>query len=270
MSEKLCIFHADCIDGFTAAWVVSRHVAGWNEATFYPASYGEDPPDVEGTDVIIVDFSYPRGRLEHMYKQAQNSLRVLDHHKTAQAELVGLGYCTFDMERSGAGLAWDELVRPVLPRPLLIEVVEDRDLWRFDNPSTKAIHPAIEATDMTFEAWDHLAERKKGDLIHAGTAIQAYLTKSSKSARATAKKEVLQGHFVSTLNLQGQSASEVLNDLLAESNDQFVVGYFRRADGKWQMMLRSRPDFDCSVVAQHFGGGGHAQAAGFVMTKLPW
>jgi len=44
----------------------------------------------------------------------------------------------------------------------------------------------------------------------------------------------------------------------------FSAYYSDRGDGKRQWGLRSRPEFDCSVVAKAFGGGGHKQAAGFI------
>lgn len=44
----------------------------------------------------------------------------------------------------------------------------------------------------------------------------------------------------------------------------FSAYYMDRNDGKRQWGLRSRPDFDCSVIAKAMGGGGHKCAAGFV------
>jgi nanoRNase/pAp phosphatase (c-di-AMP/oligoRNAs hydrolase) len=49
---------------------------------------------------------------------------------------------------------------------------------------------------------------------------------------------------------------------LAEMSD-FAVGFFQRADGKWQYSLRSRGNFDVSKLAERYGGGGHKPSAGF-------
>ena len=51
----LCIYHHNCADGFTAAWVVKK---AFGNVDFHPGKYNEPPPDVTGRDVIIVDFSY--------------------------------------------------------------------------------------------------------------------------------------------------------------------------------------------------------------------
>lgn len=48
------------------------------------------------------------------------------------------------------------------------------------------------------------------------------------------------------------------------NNCALVFGWTGEA---WKCGLRSRKDVDVSVVAQHFNGGGHAQAAGFTWRK---
>jgi len=107
MSDKpLCIYHGNCVDGFGAAWVV-RKFYGPDNVDFHAGKYQETPPDVTGRDVILVDFSYKRQVMETLISQAASVL-IIDHHKTAQADLADLPGATviFDMEHSGAVLAW--------------------------------------------------------------------------------------------------------------------------------------------------------------------
>ena len=99
--RKLVIYHADCADGFCAAWV-ARGVLG-DAAEYVPAHYGQNPPDVlAGAMVYILDFSYPRDVMIQIAKEARLVL-VRDHHKTAMAALDGLDElpnvdCLFDMD----------------------------------------------------------------------------------------------------------------------------------------------------------------------------
>src|SRR5258708_37459253 len=86
MTTILCIYHANCADGFGAAWAV-RHAFG-DGVEFHPGFYGEAPPDVAGRDVLLVDFSYKRPVLDEMAKAA-HSILILDHHKTAAEDLIG-------------------------------------------------------------------------------------------------------------------------------------------------------------------------------------
>lgn len=80
------IYHANCSDGFCAAWVLRML---YPAAEFVPASYGEPPPDVAGKRVVIADFSYKRPVMRQILSSA-HSVTVLDHHKTAEAELAGI------------------------------------------------------------------------------------------------------------------------------------------------------------------------------------
>lgn len=260
----IVIYHANCNDGFTAAWCA--HKVYGDSATYVPAYYGTEPPDVAGQDVLIVDFSYPRTMLEKMAGVAK-SIRVIDHHKTAQADLAGLPYALFDMDRSGAGLAWDELVGG--ERPLLIDYVEDRDLWRFKLPHAKELSALLMLEKQSFERWDHLAHafgsRHSGPtdaLLEAGQtavmAIAAYVDHVRKNARWVN----FDGYIVPWVNAPQMHVSDLL-DALARDVTPFAVAWWQRADGVFQYSLRSRGEFDVSAVAKERGGGGHKSAAGF-------
>ena len=105
MTPDLCIYHGGCDDGFGAAYAVWRlHGA---DVDYHAGVYGVAPPDITGLDVAIVDFSYKRPVMIDLANKAR-SILVLDHHKTAQADLDGLSVecpnvtVEFDMNRSGA------------------------------------------------------------------------------------------------------------------------------------------------------------------------
>ena len=96
--SNLCIYHGNCADGFTSAWVVRKALG---DIEFHAGVYQTAPPDVKGKDVYLVDFSYKRDVLEALRDSAK-SVTVLDHHKSAMADLEGLEGVkqVFDMERS--------------------------------------------------------------------------------------------------------------------------------------------------------------------------
>ena len=123
MTPDICIYHANCDDGFAAAYAVWKR---FGDAVKYVAcNYGNDAPDVTGKDVLIVDFSFKKDVMEALAQKAKRII-VLDHHKTAEAELSnfiklecvggpfekryadrmigGVGVC-FNMEKSGCRLA---------------------------------------------------------------------------------------------------------------------------------------------------------------------
>ena len=101
--KPLVIYHANCWDGFCAAWV-ARKALGDIEP--FPAYYGAPPPDVKDRIVYVLDFSYPRDVTERIATEARRSV-FLDHHKTAMDALDGLHQpesgidVWFDMNKSG-------------------------------------------------------------------------------------------------------------------------------------------------------------------------
>jgi oligoribonuclease NrnB/cAMP/cGMP phosphodiesterase (DHH superfamily) len=268
MTDRIVIYHGPgCADGFTAAWVA--WTVYHDKAEYVEAQYGDAPPDVAGKDVLIVDFSYPRAALLEMAEKAR-SIQVFDHHKSAAADLAGLDFCVFDMHRSGAAIAWD-MLRQGERRPNLVELVQDRDLWRWKIGASKELNAWIGAQERTFPHWDYMrlaledeAEtvmRQRYRISEEGRQIIKHI---DAYVASTAKNAILVrfcGFSVPFVNAPGMMASELIGKL-AESAP-FAVGWFQRADGRYQYSLRSRGTVDVSVIAERFGGGGHKQAAGF-------
>jgi oligoribonuclease NrnB/cAMP/cGMP phosphodiesterase (DHH superfamily) len=264
----MVVYHANCNDGFCCAWLA--HWA-FPDAEFVPAQYGQAPPDVAGKRVLIADFSYKRTTMEDIIAAA-HSVTVLDHHRTAAAELDGLDKdwqvsVTFDMDKSGGRLTWEWLTRnghgvadPDNP-PWIVDYSEDRDLWRWALPDSREINAALSSYPLDFDAWDRLAELGHESLIPEGRAILRYQSKVVEQHIAHARLAKVGGHEVFTVNATCLF-SEIAGELAR--GRPFGVAYFDRADGKRQFSLRSREDgIDVSEVAKRFGGGGHAAAAGF-------
>ena len=272
--RKLCIYHGNCADGFTAAWAARRAIG--EDAHFLPATYGDLPPDVAGKDVFIVDFSYKRPVLEAMAYTAR-SITVLDHHKTAAEDLIGLPqpvdwytaggapmpglYALFDMNRSGAGVTWDYFF-PGAPRPQLLNHIEDRDLWRFALPGTREIQSEVFSHEYTFATWDKLMQEPLDELARAGEAIdRKHLKDVRELIKVTTRRMVLGGHNVPIANLPYTYVSDAAN-ILAEGEP--FAGCYWDVPGFRTFGLRSKPGgADVGEIAKLYGGGGHKHAAGF-------
>ncbi len=264
--KPLVIYHANCMDGTASAWAAWNSMA-WHGAEFLPAIYDSPPPDVQGRDVLIVDFSYPRNTLIDMASKAK-SLKVLDHHKTAQADLEGLPFCVFDMNRSGAGLTWDTLFSG-LSRHWLIDYIEDRDLWKFNLPDSVDVNAYIQTLGFSIDAMERLdsegrdAAKAKGAVATAMIKNYVALTKQAARHYWLNGKEPIPG-----VNAPAWSVSELVG-ALAKDTPLFAFAWSQLSSGKYVYSLRSRPDgSDVSVVAKDFGGGGHKHAAGFVVDRL--
>lgn len=267
--SNLVIYHAHCADGTMSAAIALDKLG---KADLHAATYGDDAPDVTGRHVWIVDFSYPRLVLERMKREAV-TLRVLDHHKTAQAELAGLDYAEFDMERSGAGMTWDHF-HPHQAMPIAVRHVQDRDLWKFEYPMTKLWCAAfsydmglIVDADRKVDAARlllHLTDDSEGYLkmVEDGRLLNGQFHSIVTNIAEQAYEIELLGEKFVACNAPGAFASELGNYLCEMWELPSAVWY---SDGeKVKVSLRSMDHLlDISHIARAFDGGGHRNAAGF-------
>lgn len=264
----LVLYHAGCFDGFCAAWLVHR---AYPNAEFCPVNYGQEPPDVDGRNVWIVDFSYKRPTLLKMNESAA-SLLVLDHHKTAKADLEGLDFCHFDMDKSGARMTFNYLCSidaatggVTSDGSWLVDYTEDRDLWRWKLPDSKEINAALRCYPMEFDVWDRLHVRNTFDLKHEGRAILSYQSKLIESHVRHAAEVEIMGHRVLCVNCTcADLTSEIAGELAKDR--PFGVCWFESDKNERIYSLRSRDNgIDVSEIAKAHGGGGHKNAAGFTV-----
>lgn len=293
------LYHDGCPDGFGAAF------AAWlkfgDDADYHPCQYGQDPPILPATakvhddSVYILDFSYPRKMLLRL-KTFFPNLLVIDHHKTAQADLEGLDFCIFDMEHSGATLAWAYFhtepplsegygsmdaapmmyVRPIVQEdaakaPLFFRYIEDRDLWRWALPQSKEFSAALFSYPRDFKTWRNLypdgasEEYSVGALLPAGAAILRARSQFVEDICKGAFKTTIADYEVVPVANTSVLFSEVPTRLLELYPDApFAASYRDLPEGTRVWSLRSTDDrVDVSEVAKMLGGGGHRNAAGF-------
>lgn len=272
--KAVVIYHDHCADGFGAAWAFKQLAErDYKEGVEYvPAQYGKEPvfiPD-HSADMYILDFSYNR---EALVDLAANfaSVTVLDHHKTAAEILSGWNHglanleIVFDMERSGAGIAWDYFTDHQ-PRPELIDYIEDRDLWQFELSDSKEINSLIGFTKREFDAYDklaHLIDHHYDRAVGMGALLLEQQSRHVQSIIAATKRPIeINGKHGLVCNCPGQFASDV-GDELAKLSSTFGATYFQDSQDTMCVSLRSKGDYDVSEIAKQFGGGGHKNAAGF-------
>lgn len=266
--KKLCIYHGNCDDGFGAAYAVWKKF-GEDNVEFYPATHDDAPPNVTGRKVIIVDFSYKRPVLEEMLTLC-TSMVLIDHHKTAEADLTGLVdpklTLVFDMTHSGAMLTWNYFFD--VPAPELLAYVEDRDMWWKKLPMSEEVTIALRTYPQNFEFWDDVADENKEIRVNSipqlqseGMVLLRYYRSIIDNMKQKPDIRGIMGYKVPVMNAPFFVASDLANDLAI--GHPFAVTYYIYG-GKYRYSLRSAPDgIDVSEIAKKFGGGGHFHAAGF-------
>ena len=273
------LFHKNCLDGFGCKYAAYKYFKDKREylVKYIPVQYNEpvpsevfDPNNVN-TEVYILDFSYPRGILEDLYSKV-TKLVVLDHHKTASAELSDLPYATFDMNKSGCVMAWNYFF-PGHYVPQLLLHVQDRDLWQWKLPDTDAILTIFDARRSDMHAWDYYCdpgmdeESLKSNLRHLkenGQHVIQYRDGLVNRQTKNATVVTIRGYRVGALNAS-TLISEIGHAVYSNENlnVDFSMSYFL-LDGNFAILsFRSTGEIDVSAIAKSFGqGGGHAGAAG--------
>ncbi len=285
--DILVITHDHCADGFASAWVINKWAKEHKHVCeFAPGNYGTEHVSINGRHVIMADFSYPKEELIEMSKHAK-SITILDHHKSAEEALYEIEkdlHCSaeiiFDMNKSGCKITWNFLF-PTDDSPLILNNIEDRDLWKFKFEHTKAISAAVFAYEYTFEDYSFLMDNDNYQkILQQGIAIEKKHTKDvNELFNVLVKFETIivdnKKYHIPTANVPYMYASE-LGHKMCEcgqgTGELFAMTYFRDKDGIWNFSLRSTDEcgIDVSKIAKWFGGGGHRNASGFKTKILPW
>jgi len=265
----ICIYHANCIDGFAAAWAVRAHAEASDTLDaweFYPAVHGTEPPDVKGRQVIIVDFSYKLDVMRKMLDDA-TTVTIVDHHKTAEADLTvlfeeGKISGVFDTTKSGCMLTWEFLFGPDEPPPPIFFHIQDRDLWKFALGGTREIAAMIFSYDYDFAIWDRLVTADLNALRMSGGALERKHHKDIRELLSVCKyRMTIAGHDVPVANLPYTLSSDAGHEMA--KGEKFAACYYDTPTGRC-FSLRSADDgLDVSEIAAQYGGGGHKHAAGF-------
>lgn len=296
--KPIVIYHANCTDGFGAAYAAWRALG--DDVEYIDAHYGEldDPAtleerfgsDIGQRDVYILDFSLKRPAMDWLFDKAQLVV-WLDHHKTAfemwcdipNVQRYHLGswpgrHIMLDNNKSGALLAW-EYFHQGGPVPLVIQHIDDRDRWQWKLPGSAAIHMALwNHKPWSFAQWDDLLANP-GDLREMGLTLLGYQERQVEASVEKARPCAINPAPMTGAGIPGLAVntpthiSEVGNELAKKSGTYGLVWYFDGSQQRAMCSLRSIGDYDVSAIAKVFGGGGHKNAAGFqidMQTLLEW
>lgn len=277
------IYHSPCSDGWAAA------ASAWmknNNITMIPARHHHPINEdlIADKNVAVIDFSFKSDELAKLRNLAKKII-ILDHHKTALEELSEIEGCFFEMENSGAMLSWSYFHGTALPAPEFITLVEDRDLWRFDyGRKTKALQAYITNFAAQNPGNSFYFKPQQLALLMLEENLIAAITKgleildsqeqwvSEMKLKVQNKTMIIkeQSYTVKTMELASSYLSSELADAVKDDCD-FVLLWYKTHENKFKVSLRSAKDggADVSLIAKHFDGGGHHNAAGFETDICP-
>ncbi|MFC0204746.1 DHHA1 domain-containing protein [Novosphingobium soli] len=257
-----------------------------------------------GKNILIVDFSYKADDLRAMVAAGARSVIILDHHETAQAALEPFRFresspgavsardvdgmlrdldelgrppivAMFDMDRSGAHMAWDFAMHGA-EAPQLVLLAECYDLWRFA-PNTldnaELLHLDIQAGELTVARMESIHQELENDeqapLIR-GRTIESWRQPLIREIAARAHVATVGGvEGVVTVECPYSLVSAVGHHLLNKHPAAPFAAMSVTGEKAVSWSLRSADDRQSvSEVASRFGGGGHRNAAGFRVERL--
>ncbi len=261
-SVEVVIYHANCTDGFGAAYSAWKLLG--NRAEYIPCKHGDTPPNVKGKKVVCLDFSFNNATTKELIKKADSFL-VIDHHKSAMVELHDITNTLFDMNKSGAMLAW-EWFHPGKEPPKFVQYIQDRDLWTWELPYSKEFAAAFDMVPFEFEEFEKFEDDSVfDDAVKRGSYILAYSKTVVKKVCEKAQTRKFDGMDVLVVN-----ASHWMSEIgarLSPDCDFAVIWYYDHEDRMIKVSLRAfHETVDVSEIAKKFGGGGHKKAAGFQLS----
>ncbi len=262
----IVIYHANCLDGFTSAWVAWRKFG--DSALYIPAKHGEEPPEIvfeKGKIVYMLDFfSYPEETVKKILKTS-DKLIAIDHHISTKELLNLADEHVFDNDESGASLTW-KYFNPEDKLPKFIEYIRNYDIWIFELPNTSEIIETLSLEDFEFENWDKIEK-----IFNNDETLQRFIEDGKlliKKKNKTVDKMI---KYAVEVEIGGQKGLIVnsavypneIGHILSETSGTFGGTWTHRGD-YINVSLRSiEGGSDVSRIAELYGGGGHKHASGF-------
>lgn len=274
------VYHNPCADGSGAA--LSAWTFLGDKAIYVPRTYHKefDATKVHGKNVVVLDASFKKDELQQLRALA-HKIMILDHHDSAMKDLAGEPGCFFTMEHSGAVLSWHYFHGLDQPAPSLLRLIEDRDLWRWqERDSSEPLFYALQerASNGNFKTYEpYLDDAKLEELVSHGRGLIAA------NKHWCEQKAIFAEHRI--FNLPGTSdeysvicmeldndrlVSELAEYLYTKHQVDFVMLWCKTPSGLYKISFRSNnPSVNVGDIATALGGGGHAQAAGAVLDNSP-
>jgi len=287
----ICIYHSRDLDGWMSAAIVKywfetveRPKFGGttnidNELVLIGWDYGQPIPEIVwGSDVIMVDISFPAEVMNNLFKDCK--LVWIDHHISAINEvgtvipmsaLLGVRSTSF----AACELTWQYF----FPQDKIPELV--RLLGRYDCFGHKNTKEELKVLQFQYGARESISNYEEAvyalrtnilvqnsweSIWKNGRAIYAYLCTEAKMIYKRAFPVTFDGFRFITVNTDRFNPINFGIDYHADGYDGAACFWY--ANGKWTFSLyNDNGQVDCSVICKKRGGGGHKGAAGFT-TKI--
>lgn len=271
-NKIVVVYHKNCTDGFGAAWSAWKK---FGSRADYIATDPRELPDavLKNKDIYVVDNSFSREGIRRLLKTG-NKITIIDHHVSSEKDVKSVPSHVFNINHSGAVLAW-QYFHPEKKIPKLLLHIEDEDLWYFRLKNTKEIFAGLDRLKFEFKDWDRMVKKlennkDKEKFVRQGKIILNYENKLVEQIAQNAELVYFCGY--KTLAVNSPVLESQIGHYLYEKFPPMGI-VWREKNGKKTFSLRSDGSVDVSRLAAKYGGGGHKASAGFALSlkeRLPW
>lgn len=275
--------------------------------------------NITGKRILMVDVCPKKDEIEDILTKCE-FLYIFDHHESGETDTKCFNstykniHIIFDMKRCGAQISWDYFF-PKNPssivdritqehkfneslsrmrnekyitmdfndpdsRPWFIDVVADRDIWKWIYPSSKALGTYLFFHNYWWDSYtdtnklDSLLEISLEDLQKMKFDGELLLEVEERDVQEVVKSSFLcdftspsgTDYKVRIVMCKHSLASEVGNRLSSMDDCAFaaIVRYNYESD-EWYVSCRGKDKVNLSVLCREFGGGGHPNASGLTL-----
>ncbi|MEK7626725.1 MAG: DHHA1 domain-containing protein [Patescibacteria group bacterium] len=272
MKPIVILYHANCPDGFGAAWAAWKKFG--NRAEYIPVNPETLPEKpLKNKIVYTLDMSFKAPIFRKLMRE-NKSVVSLDHHFSRKKDVEAFPQNVFDNDHCGSMIAW-KYFHPGKKIPLFIKYLEDNDLWRFRLPYAKELSSVVFLLEFDFKDWSRFIARfenkkERNKIFEQANNIFAYEQKIAALAVERAALVRFEGYRTLAANsaiLESEIGHRLCNKLPP------IGIIWRQKKNRINVSLRSNGKVDVSKLAQRYGGGGHKKASGFAFKatgKFPW
>lgn len=289
-SNTVIIYHSRDWDGFTSAAVAklarpNAKLLGWN--------YGDQLPDIsEYDEVILVDLTISKsGDYSWMIDNAKKIIWI-DHHESAINEVRSQG-ANFKADECHVGIgacvtAWLYFF-PNIMMPLHVQLcgvydVFDKsntitsftDAWYYQLYLNRNYQLNYETSDNMVCCASSLMTRTFVEMItclDCGAMCEDERYNEETEVFKSLEESMYESFKVAKLIADGQPAMLIKSHSDNHTHDVFLIRSTELCtDTQYKVSIRvpENSDFNATLFAKKFGGGGHQKASGCLMTLEQW
>lgn len=269
------LYHGNCPDGYASAFIVWYYLKLRGlTADYIPCYYSTKPlsnkylDKLKSKNIVMCDFSYKYDQFMQIFDIC-SSIIILDHHKTAETELMRVSdnHKIFKMDKCGAIITWEYFFVETIP--LFFKYIQDRDLWKKELPFSDEFSVALSIEPTEFTIWEkYLFDDEVEGLIELGKEYIKYNDYLMNEIMKTSylKQYTIDDKLIVVACVNSPIMKSNLGNKLLDGADFSAIYNYSEQKEMTVVSLRSDDNkLDVSEIAMKNNGGGHRNASGCIL-----